>query len=230
MSKLSNLFRWSKKVDIKDGNKVLASVYIRLVGDDDYVEARGISLRYSKELRIKLRDTTSVEYNESFADLVNLGKEELIMGIVVGELSNYRDEAVTVIREKEAPELPDNPTLEQQEAHETKLTELREERVQEIAGFIDKKSEDRKTELAAIEDLEKLRTMYSQSIINIKCMEEFSRVFREFQVYKGTYNDSEFKELAFDSFEDFTSSSPQLKTQLLNAYLGLEIGGEDLKN
>jgi hypothetical protein len=230
MSNISKLFKWTRKIDIKDGDKILDTVYMRLVGDADYQEARGMALRYSRDLRIKMRKIDSEEYKSNFSDIDSLTKDELGMGITIGELSDYRDEALMHIVEKDPPELPDNPTLEQQEEHEVKLTEIRNKRIKDIADFIDKKAEEKKVELDKIEDTAKLKELYVHSVINVKCTEEFTRVFREYQVYKGTHKDSGLKDLAFDSFEEFNDSAPQLKSQLLNAYITLELTGEELKN
>jgi len=230
MGKLSKLFRWHRKVDITEGNEILATVYVRLVGDADFQEAKTVALRRSKELRIKLRDRDSEEYKSNFLDLDSLTKDELIMGISFGELPDYRDEALLQVPEKSPPELPDNPTLEQQEEYETKLEEIRNERTMFISDFIEKRAEERREELGKIEDIDKLREMYTHSVINMRCTEEFTRVFREYQVYKGTFNDAKFTQPAFDSFKEFEECAPQLKNQLLGAYVNLELTGEELKN
>jgi hypothetical protein len=134
------------------------------------------------------------------------------------------------IAERERPELPDNATLEQQEEHEAKIIKTREERIQGIADYIEKKSNERKAELDKIEDMNQIKAMYKTSIVNIRCEEEFTKMFREYQIYKGTYRDEALTELAFDSFEEFLDSAPQLKTTLMSAYVNLELTGEDLKN
>lgn len=230
MGKLSKLFRWHRKVDITEGDNTLATVYMRLVGDADFQEAKSVALRRSKELRIKLRDTNTEEHKSNFLDINSLTRDELMMGVSFGELPDYRDEALLQAPEKSPPELPDNPTLEQQEEYETKVEEIRNERAKFISDFIEKKSEERKAELSKIEDTDKLREMYTHSVINMKCTEEFTKVFREYQVYKGTFNDAKFTQPAFDSYEEFEECAPQLKNQLLRAYVNLELTGEELKN
>ena len=230
MSKLGNLFRWSKKVEIKDGDTVLDTVYIRLVGDNDYQGARNIALRHSKELRVKLRDSETLEHKTNLGDLDSLTKDDLVLGITVGEITDYRDEALVTIPEKEAPQLPDDATLEQQEEHETLMVELRDARVQAIMEFMEKRSDEKKIELDALDSVDELRALYTHSIINIKCGEEFTRIFREYQVFSGTFKDKGLKGLAFDSFEEFSDCSPQLKTVLLSEYISLEMSGEELKN
>jgi dsDNA-binding SOS-regulon protein len=230
MSKIAKLFRWHKKVDIKDGETVLGTVYLRLVGDSDFQEAKVAALKASKTLRIKLRNPDSEEHKSTFSDIESLTKEELCMGVTFGEIADYRDEALVNFPEKEVPQLPDNPTLEEQENYEEMLEKRQNDRAETLAKYIEKRSDERKEELAKLEDVDKLREMYKHSIINLKCSEEFTRVFREYQVYKGTYEDNKFTKLAFDSYDEFLDSAPQLKNLLLGAYIGLELSGEELKN
>lgn len=230
MSKIAKLFRWSKKVEIKDGDKILETVYIRLVGDAEFQEAKTVALSHSKRLRILLRDKSTDEYEANFSDLTSLIKDELIMGVTFGEIPDYRDEGLLTLPEKDPPELSDSPTLEQQEEHETKLEELRTERAKALTEFIEKRADERKIEIGEEEDIEKLRETYVHAIINMKCSEEFTRAFREYQVFTGTYVDNKFKTLAFDSFDEFDRCAPQLKNQLMVAYINLEVSGEELKN
>jgi len=230
MGKLSKLFRWHRKVEIREGDKVLETVYVRLVGDAEFQEAKIAALKRSKQLRTQLRNKDSNDYQASFSDLDSLTRDELTMGITFGEIPDYRDEGLLTLPEREVPELPDNPTLEQQEEHETKLEELQAERAKTLTEFIEKRAEERKEEIGKVEDIDKLREMYVHSVINMKCSEEFTRAFREYQVFKGTFADNKFKTLAFDDFDDFDGCAPQLKSQLISAYVSLEMTGEDLKN
>lgn len=230
MSKIANLFRWHKKVEIRDGDKVLDTVYIRLVGDAEFQEAKIVALKHSKQLRILLRDKSTDEYAANFSDLHSLTRDELIMGVTFGEIPDYRDEGLLTLPEKDPPELPDDPTLEQQEEHETKIEELRADRAKALTEFIEKRAEERKVEIGEEEDIEKLREIYVRSSINMKCSEEFTRAFREYQVFTGTYADSKFKTLAFDNFDEFDGCAPQLKNRLMTAYISLEMSGEELKN
>lgn len=229
MSKLSDLFRWSKKLEIKEGDRVLDTVYLRLVGDADFQDAKNVSLKASKALRMKLKNIETEEYQASFSDLETLSREELAMGIVYGEITDYRDEAIVKNPEKMLPELSDNPTLEEQEEYEDLIEKIRTDRTTTLASYIEKRTEERKAELLEEED-DRLRELYHYAIINLKCNEEFTNVFRSYQIYKGTFKDAKFKELAFDSFDDFKSCSPQLKEILLQAYINLELSGDDLKN
>jgi hypothetical protein len=61
-------------------------------------------------------------------------------------------------------------------------------------------------------------------------MEIFVSSFREYCVYKATFEDEKCTKLAFDNFAEFQDCATKLKAQLLAAYTELEIGGEELKN
>jgi len=230
MSKIAKLFRWHKKIEIKEGDKVLDTVYVRLVGDAEFQEAKNLSLTRSKALRIKLRNPETDEYKASFSDLETLTRDELLMGITFGEIADYRDEALLQMPEKELPPLSDNPSLEEQENYEETIQTRQRERAESLTKYIEKRADERKVELSKIEDIGKLREMYTHSIINLKCSEEFTKSFREYQIYKGTFKDAKFQELAFDSFEEYSQCSSRLKDMLLTAYVSLELTGEDLKN
>ena len=231
MDKLSDLFRWRKKIYLKDGKRTVGTAWIRLVGDADYQQARNISLKRSKQLRNRLRDETTDDYVAAFTDIDSMSKDELILGVIFSEISDYRDEALVTTQDESLPELDgDNPSLEEQEEHQTKLEEIRRKRVEVLAAQIDKKSEERKEALNSITDIEELKRLYRDAVVNIKCIELFTTTFRNFCAYKGTFKDDRYKELAFDSFDEFEESASQLKSQLLAAYTNLEITGEDLKN
>ena len=229
MAKISNLFRWSRTVDIKDGSKILATVYMRLVGDVDYQEARNVALKASKRLRVALRNKDSEEYKANLLDSMALTREEKLIGVNIYEMGDYRDEALMVTPEKAPPELPDNPTLEDQEKHQDALDKARTERAQALTDFMDKRSVARREEVSKLSGAE-INDIYETALINAKCTEEFGRVFREYQVFRGTFDNKDFTTPSFSSYQEFTDSSLILKNQLTSAYIGLEISGEELKN
>jgi len=231
MSELGKLFKFKKKVDIVDDvGRTLTTVYMRLVGDSDYNFARNESLAISRQLRVKLRDKDTPEYIATFSDLDVLTREEKTISIVTSEITDYRDEAMIKFGIEKLPELNvDEPTLEQQEEHQQAVKNYKEERQKQLFDFMQKRSEERKEELSKLTDQE-LYDKYINSTINNRCMEAFVLAFREYCVYKSVFTDEKCTKLAFDNFSDFQNCATKLKTQLLSAYTGLEIGGEDLKN
>lgn len=233
MSKLSELFKWKKQVNIEDNNgKILTTIYMRIVGDADYREARTEALGRSRNLRAELRNSKSKDYKANFSSLNSVTKEEMLVAIVMSEIPDYRDECLLTVVEEKIPDLSDNPSLEEQEEHQEIIDRVetsREEPDKNILKFIENRSEERKVELSKKKVSDLLDT-YITAVINLRCNEEFAVVFREYITYKGTYSDDKYKNLACDSFEDFTSSVPYLKNRLMAEYDDLMINGERLKN
>ena len=229
MSKLSDLFRWKKKVEIVAG-KTTHTVWVRLVGDDVYQTARDIATKESRLLRVKLRDVNSDEHIAAFADIEFLTRDEKINTIIFSELPTYNRDAVMFIQEKDVvDERPDEPTLEDQEVYQSKVEEVKNERMKAITTNVTKRTEDRRVELEKLDDVQLLEEFKLASIA-AQCMEKFTEVFRDYTVYRAVFSDAECKKLAFSSFDDFQSSSTNLKTRLNNEYNALEMSGEDLKN
>jgi hypothetical protein len=234
---LAHLFRWSTKVDIKnrEGN-VVDTLFIRLVGDVDYGQAQQYGLLESRKLRKRLRDENTVDNQALFLDLDEKTKDDLVVGILYSEMTSFRDAAVSELGDElfRIPSLPDNPTLEDREKYQEKEEKLAEEKTKKLQALMEKKSEERRiklNELAEKENgVEELRKLFVDSSINFRCLDEYSRAFREYCVFAGTYKDSKFTEKAFDNFEQFRNASSNLKRQIIDAYLELELSGEQLKN
>lgn len=228
---LVDLFRWNKQVDIKDKDKnVVATVFIRLVGDIDYNQAQQHALLISRKLRKALKNTDSMEHQSLFLDIDDRNRDDLTLGVLLSEMSNFRDMAVAELGDIfKVSELSLNPTLEDKEQHQEAEEKLVQDKFDKIKSKMEEISNKRKLELEVLptEDLKKL---FIDSNINMKCIEEFSEAFRDYCVFAGTYKDQEFKTKVFIGFDDYRNTSPNLKKQLLDAYLELEISGEQLKN
>lgn len=229
---LANLFRWNTEVEIKDreGN-VVTKLYVRLVGDVDYNQAQQYGLVASRVLRKTLKDKNSTGHKALFLDIEDRSKDELIFGILLAEISNFRDLAVadlgTEIFETKVPE--DADTLEERENQQEAEEKLTNEKTEKLRTKMEEKSEERKKELED-KDVKELKEIFVESSINAKCLDEFSTAFREYCIFAGTYSDKSFKESAFNDFDEFRNTSPNLKRQLIDAYLQLELSGEQLKN
>ena len=229
---LANLFRWNTKVEIKDreGN-TNATLYVRLVGDVDYSQAQQYGLLASRKLRKKLKDKDSVDHQALFLDIDERKKEDLVYGVLMAEISNFRDLAVAdlgaEIFEIKIPE--DAETLEERENQQESEEKLANEKAEKLRAKMEEKSNERKEELEKL-TLKELKDIFVESSINARCLDEFSTIFREYCIFAGTYSDSTFKHNAFEEFEDFRNTSPNLKRQLIDAYLKLELTGEQLKN
>ena len=182
-------------------------------------------------MRKKLRDKDSLEYKASFLDLDDREKSELVIGTLLSEVTTIRDIAVEELGDELTKPIKEieGDSLEVQEKRQEAEDNLEKDRLQKLRDKMDEKSEQRREELEKLE-LDELKSMYVTASINMKCLEMFSSVFRDYCVFVGTYTDEKLTEKAFDSLEEFRNMVSTVKKQLLDAYLDLEITGEDLKN
>lgn len=230
---LVNLFRWHTKIDIKDRDgKSAATLYIRLVGDVDYNQAQQYGLVSSRKLRKCLKDENSAVHQSLFLDVDERTNEDLLFSILLVEMHNFRDAAVADLTEAifdtTLPEDEDN-SLENREKQQEAEENLATEKAEKLRAKMEEKSNERRAELEKL-SVEELRKIFITSSIGYRCLDEFNTTFREYCIFTGTYNDSKFKERAFLDFDEFRNISPSLKGQLVDAYLKLELSGEQLKN
>jgi hypothetical protein len=234
---LDDLFKWRGKLEIKDnkGEVVLVNdkpliIYQRVVGDADLIRARKQALKASGGLRRDLRDKTSDSYIAMIPDYEALDDETLGSMILLSEALDIRTKATAIAEKPKEPREPDSDaTLEQQEEYETAVeshTRAIEEAIQEKSKELaDKRIE----ELKGI-PREKLVKIFMSTVVDSLCRSEMLRVFNSWCAYLGTYKSRRMKARAFSSYAAFDNASPELKSQILDSYIGLEFGGEDLKN
>ena len=233
MKDLATLLRWSKKLDIKDqGGKTVETVYVRLVGDLDYHEAQQHALIASRRLRKKLKNNTTIEYDSLFLDVDDKVVEDLIFGILMAETGTFRDLAVEDLGEDvlTVPDYSDDdPSLEKREDHQEEQEKTAQDKIKLLRDKMDEKYEARKKELE-VKPIDELKSNFIVSTINIKCLEEFSNIFRDYCCFSGTYMDSKFTKKVFNEFDEYQNVATTVKRQILDTYLSLELSGEQLKN
>jgi len=229
---LTNLFKWNTKVELKNTErKVIETLYVRLVGDIDYSHAQQCGLIESRKMRKRLKDTSTLDYQSLFLDLDEKEVGDLIFGITLAEMGNFRDLAVEELGTDilKLSELPDNPSLEDRENQLEAEESAESEKITLLRDKMDEKADERREELKK-KTVKELRDIYVVSSTNVKCLEIFTVVFREYCVFVGTFRDPKFTQIAFDNFGEFRNASPSLKRQLTDAYLKLELTGDQLKN
>jgi len=234
---LDELFRWTGKLEIVDnkGEVVMAdgsplTVYLRIVGDSDLVMARKQALKASSVLRKALRDKESDSHLAMIPDYNALDDETLCRMILLSEALDIRTKAMATADKPKEPREPDSDaTLEQQEEYEAA--------VDEHAKALDEAIQEKSKQLADVrmDDLkemprEKLVDIFMTTVVDSLCRSEMLRVFNSWCAYLGTYKDKRMKSLAFSNYAAFDNAAPELKNQILDSYIGLELGGEDLKN
>jgi len=227
---LSSLFKWKADVNIKDDTgESVATVYMRLVGDADINKARVFALRRSGALRHQLRTPGTNEYEAFVAPIDTIEDiQRLIIGIkmlLLPELANKARQDIDL-------PLPTPPksdaSLEEQEKYQDEIDNyptVFNGMVQEkITDYLD-------AEQLRLEKLsfEKLQKEYVEALIGSTCNREMLQAFQDMCIYHATFQDADFTQPAFKSFEDFENASLTVKRQLRDAYSDFEISMDSLK-
>ncbi len=226
---ISKLFEWGKEfqIEVPKSNKKV-KLYIRLLGDADVNRARIYAIRKSKEFRSKLRDNTSDEYLAYLQDYSKLEKKELLELVLALSVKGIAQKA---IREVSVP-YPVAPSsdaeLEEQEKYQTKVDEYPEKREKALREFITKNVDILQKALEK-ESKEYLIKEYEKLITDTLCEEEMIKSFRDMSTYSGTYLDKEYTKKAFKSIDEFLNLPQQIKEEIINDYLSLEVTVEELK-
>jgi len=237
MEILDTLFKWQTELEIVDnkGEVVLIGekpliVHQRVVGDAELIKARKQALKASGSLRRELRNKTSDSYIAMIPDHEALDDETLGSMILLSEALNIRTQATAIAEKPKEPKEPDaDATLEQQEEYEAAV----EAHIKAIEVAIQEKSKelaDKRLEELKEVPREKLVKIFMSTVVDSLCRSEMLRVFNSWCAYLGTYKSKRIKARAFSSYAAFDNASPELKSQILDSYIGLELGGEDLKN
>lgn len=236
MGKLSNLFKYKKKIEIKDPktDKVVNVAWVRVLGDDDLKKAYQWARIASSEKRANLRDTNSVEHKDEIAQLDGVPKENLVGIILAAREQEFSNQASMAIVRPELPTLdeiterPDAPSLEDQERLDRLVKETDEGYEKAIKDYIDTKVEEVGAELME-RPLPEVLELAKSDLANIQALDAFVSELNDQKGYRGTYDDEECRVRSFDSIEDFKSQHTLLKTQIITAYLDMEMGADDVK-
>lgn len=226
---IEKLFTWKAPLELKDGeDAVVNTVYQKLIGDSDLNKARVTSLRYSRELRGKLKDPTSDEYF-AYVDILNdYNKEEIITLILFDELIDMRTEAEKDFYFPE-PETPgEDATTEDEEEYQRLQDTYEDRRIKALDDRVKEILEARKNNLdSETEDYLKERAINSR--VDSICENELRSRFLNMCTYLGTFLDSEYKYRLFKDFDEFLNSPEALKSQLVSGYNRLEVSSINLK-
>ena len=228
---LKDLFKWNTEVEIKNkAGEVLTKLFVRLIGDVDYHQAQQHALLASRKLRKALKDPKTAEHQALCFDLDEREKTDLVFSILLAEVANFRELAMADLGDAFFDEeLPSDASLEDREQQQEAEEKFAKEKSDKLKAKMEEKSEIRKKELEKM-SMKDLRKIFVESSINYKCLDEFTNVFREYSTFAGTFSDKNFKKPAFESFDIFRNAAPNLKRQIMDAYLKLELTGDQLKN
>ena len=224
---ISKLFRWSRKVEVNSFGKIL-EFYMRLCGDAEINRARVYALRKSAEFRKLLRTKDSDERLAYIPEFLSVVEEELINGILALSIKDFTTEAVFSVKLPLPKEPESDTTLEEQEKYQQNVDEYPVRREVAIRKYIEEKLEKERKLLEKLSK-EKLQIRYETQAINQLCEAEMLTRFREMCTCYSLYMDENFKHKAFESFDEFSNIPSDIKNQLVELYVELDIDGEVLK-
>jgi hypothetical protein len=226
---ISKLFEWGGELVIKDRNgddKV--KVYVRLNGDAEVNQARVYGLRKSAELRKKLRDMNSEERVAYIPAIETIDREIILETLVLFHAREATLDALQNIELPLPPEPPSDADLEEQEKYQAEVDNYPAMREKMIRELVEKKLSVIRKQYEK-KSLEEMYKEYERYMINQICENEMVLAFREMLAYFGTYKDSAYRKPAFKDFERFHNLPKEVKEQIIDFYLTLEIGSDDLK-
>lgn len=224
------LFNWNKQVDLSSPDaKNKATIYMRVVNDNDLQRARVHGLRKSALLRDKLKQADS---DERAAFLLELGqfddKEVLVETVVAFSIPSFRTEA---IRNVDLP-LPKEPKSEDPsekfEEYQASVDSYPARFADEVIKYLENKAEAERAKLSDM-SFEQLYAKYQSLIVDRLVSEEMTKEYYSMLTYYACYTDDKFKNKLFGSFEEFNDYPAFVKDKLVSEYQSLEMGMGDLK-
>jgi len=224
---ISKLFSWNKKYTI-EVNKDEYNIYIRLVGDAELNRARVYALRKSAEMRKKLKDENSDERLAYLPSIENLDKDAIINGLTLMNTKKFTAEAMREIKFNLPKEPNSESPLEEKEKYQEEIDSFPKVRDLEIKNYVKERLEEKIKELKA-KSKEVLFDEYLKGLVEQVCESEMLTAFREMCTFFGSYKDKEFKHRLLDNFEDFQNLPAEIKSQLIDNYISLEIDFDTLK-
>ena len=235
--KLEELFRWTGELEIRNDrdepimvNDKPLILYQRVVGDADITTARKQALKASSILRKNLHNNSSDDHLAAMPNYSAMDNETLARLAVLSEAMTIRNQATKLIADIKEPVEPDyEASLEEQEKYEATVSEYTKEREAAIETKSTELAEKRLEELKELER-KKLVDIFLRTAIDSLCRNEMLSTFNSWCAYLGTYKDKNMKTRAFSSYEKFNNSASELKRQIIDGYINIELGGEDLKN
>ena len=226
---IENLFRWNRETPIVDTKGVqIGKVYQRLCGDADIQKARITALRYSRELRIKLKNKDSDEYLAYVDGYNDLNKEQLTDLILFNEIMTIREKVEKDFNFPFPKEPDEEGTTEDWEQYQELQDTYESRRLDKLNEKLTKEIQYRREELSA-NSMEFLQEAVILTKISGLCENELKVRFMEMVTYLGTFRDKKMKKRAFSSFTDFLDAPDILKNQLMEGYNSLEISSINLK-
>lgn len=226
---LADLFRWKGEVEINDHTgKPVATVYMRVVGDQDLNKARVFALRKSSELRKTLRTEGSDEHDAYIEPLKNSERDRLEIGVKLLLSQDLMDDARRNAIVKYPVEPASDASLEEQEKYQQTVDEFPEKYEGLLQEELDKLLKKEEKKIKKLDD-DTLLKEYIELTINYVCQQEMTRRFIDMCIFYGTYKNADYKKKYFGSFDEYDNLAGEVKEQLIAGYNRLESGIPTIK-
>lgn len=226
---INKLFSWTHALDLKNAqNEVVMRVYQRLVGDLDIQKARMAALRFSRELRLKLRNAESDEYVALVQPVEDLDRDAMITLLLVDSVDEIRQNIDRNYYFAEPKEPDEYASTEEHEEYAAKWASWEADREKDYSTKLVSEMDNLKAKLELRSDAD-LLAQAKHMRIEALCEQELKTRFIEMCVVLGTYSDEEFKKRLFDGYQDYAGQHDSLKSQLLAGYAELEMSTIGLK-
>lgn len=223
------LFTWGREFNILNANdEVVASIFMRLVGDADLNRARIYALRKSAEKRKLLRTPDSDDRLAFIQEEGTLEKERLVALCALLSTKKLAKEAYKEVTIPEPKEPKADASTEELENYQKEIDEYPEKLDIALREYISKRV-DQLTKVFEAKSEHELYTLYVDYFIDELCESEMLTAFKEMCTYHGTFKDNQYKTKFFDSFDDFKNLDGNLKQQFIGAYESLDVSPEELK-
>jgi hypothetical protein len=226
---ISILFKWNKKVEIRDIlNDTSINVYIRLLGDADVGRARAHAYRKSGEYRKVLKSPDSGERLALLAEMDDFSSTDIIIkSIILLRFGDYYQKALKNVDVKE-PREPNDDDQVLWEDYQRALDEYPEKFKQAVMELAEK-YQDTDEKLLVTFEPDNLYRIYETEVINRLVQERMTESFYDMCLYLATYTDDTFKTKAFKTIDDAENAHEAVKTILIENYKKLELGPDVLK-
>lgn len=226
---LDQLFVWKRETQIKaaDGT-VITTVYQRIVGDFDLQSARKTALRYSMEARKRINNPASDDHIIYILPLKELSREDKVTLCLSEELDSIRKTVDNDVFLPEPVEPDPDASPEEFEEYQRLDDTYEQRRAELLSSKLTEAINRREEELKDLSD-DEIDQILITARVNAYCSAEMRVKFIEYCTCLGTFIDEKYRQRLYPSFNDFLELPENLKQQLIEGYLSLEMNAVALK-
>lgn len=236
MARLADLFKYKTKVQIKgqDGS-TKATVWLRVIGDEDLNNCYKLARIASAQRRKLLRQENSPEYLDEIAPIEEMEDEDLRKIVRQSKETEFTSEAYVMVNREDLPKIediavePDAPSLEEQEILDGKLLEIEMSYQTALKQYVQDRLEAFDAELSQMSK-EDTVVLAKKALANILPLRTFADELIAQKIFHATYQDEPCTKREFRSVDEFKEAHRFVKEQLIEAYNTVELATDDIKN